>query len=238
MKGYTKSKNRTKNIKHKTHKTPKTHTKKRHFRIKKNKRGGAEEDENICPICFEPLTSENELTTSCGHKFHKECLIQTCKIQYWDKDINNKCLCPLCRQDIDTEIKQILPPEPEFDPRHLTMETFPLYINYKLSLLPEENPDNTLYYLLYSFVGLDDLPIEVFDPLIDRERIETPNIMEFTKMHVANRFSDRIPLYVYYFNGFVHTMPRRIEPNKKYYAFVLDDDGITELDEFYNPGLF
>jgi len=220
--------------KNNTRKSHKTHTKKRKFRNRKNKRGGAEEDQEDCPICFEPMSSENEITTSCGHKFHKDCILQTCKIQYWNKNIN-ECLCPLCRKDIDEEIKQLLPPAPvpDFDPKHLTMETFPLYINYELSHLPEENPDSALYNLLYSFVGLDDLPIDVHDPLIDREGVETPNIMEFTKMHVANRFSDRNPLYVYYFNGFVNAVPQRIEPNKKYYAFVLDEDGITELEGFY-----
>jgi hypothetical protein len=213
-------------MKHKTvRKTKKyNNTKKRRNR---NKIGGAEDEE--CSICYEPLNEDNKVTTQCGHNFHKECILQTCKVMYWKK--NNICLCPLCRSDIDTSMKNFLPPEEQIDSKHLTLETFPLYINNMLSVIPEENPDDTLLDLLLSFDGTDDLPIDVHDPLFDDENRQVPNIMQFKKMHVATRLTDRKPLYVYYFEGFVNKLPfKLLRRNKKYYAFVLDDDGITELE--------
>jgi len=200
--------------------------KRRNNKRNKNKRGGAEEQ---CSICYAPINEDDKVTTPCGHNFHTECILRTCRVMYWKK--NNVCLCPLCRGDIDTSMKQLLPPEEQFDAKHLTMETFPLYINSMLSVIPEENPDDTLHDLLLSFEGTDDLPQDVHDPFFDNENRQIPNIMQFKKMHVATRMDDRKPLYVYFFEGFVKKLPFRIlRRNKKYYAFVLDDDGITELE--------
>jgi hypothetical protein len=114
---------------------------------------------------------------------------------YWNK--NKECLCPLCRKVINTSMKQLLPNEEQFDPKHLTIETFPLYINNMLSVIPEENPDDTLDDLLLSFEGTDDLPIDVHDPFFDNENRQIPNIMQFKKINVATRISDRKPLYIY-----------------------------------------
>ena len=209
---------------HKSKKYNNNNTKKRR---NKNKRGGAEEE---CSICYEPLKEGYNVTTPCGHTFHKDCIIQTCKVMYWNK--NKECLCPLCREVINTSMKQLLPNEEQFDPKHLTIETFPLYINNMLSLIQEENPDDTLLDFLLSFEGTDDLPIDVHDPLINPEtNTQTPNIMQFKKIHVATRVGNRNPLYTYIFEGFVNKLPYKIlRRNKKYYAFVLDHEGITELE--------
>jgi hypothetical protein len=102
----------------------------------------------------------------------------------------------------------------------LTLDTFPLFINNYLSLEPEENPDIRLERLLYSFGGLDVLPFEIHD-----------SIMEFQKKYVATRLDDKKPLYVYYFTGFVNKKPTNIDSNKKYYVYYLDEDAITFLEE-------
>ena len=90
----------------------------------KKMRGGTHE----CPICLKPLDNGDEITTTtCKHQFHKECITKTCKEMYWNK--NETCKCPMCRHDIDREIKKILPEEEQFDPNHLTMETFPRFLH-------------------------------------------------------------------------------------------------------------
>jgi hypothetical protein len=219
-----------KNTKNKINKNDYRSTKKRRLN---QKRGGAEEeDDEVCAICLDSLKDGIVVNTPCGHKFHKECLIQTCKVGYWRN--NNPCLCPLCRGDIDEFSKKLLPNDEQFDPKHLTIITFPLYINYMLSILSEENPDDTLENLLLSFIGTDYLPYDVHDPIVDAENNLIPNIMQFKKMHVATRLTDRKPLYIYYFTGFIKKVPglKMFRRNKKYYAFLLDEDGITyELDE-------
>ena len=186
-------------------------------------KGGADdEDENkdYCPICWDPLLIDNTFTTKCGHKFHKECIIQTCRSLSWNKQ--EVCLCPYCRRYIDQDIANAhFNSEGGFDRNNLTLETFPLFINNYLSLEPEENPDNRLELLLYSFDGLDILPFEIHDL-----------IMEFKKMNVASRLSDKKPLYIYYLTGFVNKKPTNtFLNNKKYYTYYLDEDAITYLDE-------
>ena len=57
----------------------------------------------VCSICFdtanEQNTNENEtVTLECKHKFHKTCLKT-------HVEINNK-ICPMCRKDIENEIKE------------------------------------------------------------------------------------------------------------------------------------
>ena len=55
----------------------------------------------VCPICMEPLGSCNRATTSCGHEFCLECMLQHCR--------TNK-QCPVCREEIagasDTDWKE------------------------------------------------------------------------------------------------------------------------------------
>ncbi len=67
-----------------------------------------------CLICYDNLTQGNNLTLSCGHKFHSTCLIRTAvyKTAYtFDvciKDTENNsnkividCQCPQCNTSID-----------------------------------------------------------------------------------------------------------------------------------------
>lgn len=50
-----------------------------------------QEEEDNCPICFEPL-NKFTVTTDCNHKFHIDCLKPVCK--------QDNPRCPLCRKDI------------------------------------------------------------------------------------------------------------------------------------------
>jgi len=60
-----------------------------------------------CPVCLEIIDcSKNIFKTTCNHEFCKSCLIK------WDlnnqNQPNNKT-CPLCRKDIQFELKIINP---------------------------------------------------------------------------------------------------------------------------------
>ena len=49
-----------------------------------------------CSICYEPMYfKSNTVLTECGHAFHYKCLMT-----YYDKNYNNYCICPYCRQDV------------------------------------------------------------------------------------------------------------------------------------------
>jgi hypothetical protein len=206
---------------------------------KRKMKGGNGDD---CPICLDPLDAEETITTPCKHTFHKKCILDTCKLSFWNK--NKKCLCPMCRGDIDVNIRKLLPAKEQFDPDHLTMETFPLFLNYTLSKNAEEDPFETLDDLLSSFSGGDNLPVDVHDPLIDdATHAQTPNIMEFKRLHISSNLN-RKPNYIYQFEGFVKKIPSQgysviFNPNKvdkQYYRYVLDENGITFL-QHYDPEL-
>lgn len=55
-----------------------------------------ENDEEVCPICYEDLDSEdNNHTLECNHKYHTKCIIK------WFR--NSHSNCPLCNDNtIDT----------------------------------------------------------------------------------------------------------------------------------------
>ena len=70
-----------------------------------------------CPICYELIGDTNTTTTSCGHKFHTSCLLNSI--------INVNYLCPCCRNPL-TAIKQ----------RVLTItETRPDNIDYNIRVI-------------------------------------------------------------------------------------------------------
>jgi hypothetical protein len=62
-----------------------------------------------CPICYEVIGDTNTTTTSCGHKFHTNCIIRSIM------SVNN--LCPCCRNSL-TEISQ--PSIKQQSPRYQT----------------------------------------------------------------------------------------------------------------------
>ena len=51
-------------------------------------------DENICKICYDILTPEDNISLlKCKHKFHYECILMTYKT------LKGKRQCPYCRKD-------------------------------------------------------------------------------------------------------------------------------------------
>ena len=60
--------------------------------------------EKICPICQKTIVS-GHIKTPCGHDFHKQCLIQWCKVQEKKETIG----CPICRKNIKPTCLKIIP---------------------------------------------------------------------------------------------------------------------------------
>lgn len=60
--------------------------------------------EKICPICQKNIVS-GHIKTPCGHDFHKQCLIQWCKVQEKKETIG----CPICRKNIKPTCLKIIP---------------------------------------------------------------------------------------------------------------------------------
>ena len=81
----------------KNHKSKKSNKIFRKTRSKKQ-RGGADE----CPICTEAL-NDNCITTECGHKFDRECIIRWCKTS------PNDTKCPICREPISNTCMELNP---------------------------------------------------------------------------------------------------------------------------------
>jgi hypothetical protein len=90
---------------------PKNTTVKKIKKRKIVKGGEPNEREDDCAICLETLNNPDnpDITLSCQHKFHKNCMIDTCKNK------RGNCLCPLCRKVLsldDLNILEISPTEP------------------------------------------------------------------------------------------------------------------------------
>lgn len=80
------------NKKHPTRKTRKQYKRFRHY--------GGEDDENECPICYEPLSNgvDETFDTRCHHKFHKRCIYNHFRRQ---EQIRQPLTCPYCRSPIE-----------------------------------------------------------------------------------------------------------------------------------------
>jgi len=179
------------NIKIKTHKI-KSHKKKSFYKrkpkktVKRNKatrtrkrkivKGGEKrkERENECPICYEELNNPDnpDITLSCDHTFHRNCMINTCR------HMRGRCTCPYCRgelTDADLDNLGIAQPQPQpqdpaqilqlppQDPPSLeTIDEFRIYINDKLRA-PTRTPLEKLENELDKFIGTDNLPVELYE---------------------------------------------------------------------------
>ena len=55
--------------------------------------------DNECPICYEELNNPDnpDITLSCDHKFHRNCMINTCRHAIGDR------MCPKCRKVFSQE---------------------------------------------------------------------------------------------------------------------------------------
>ena len=83
-----------------TRKNQKSKKSKKRFRKTRSKRqrGGADE----CIICLGDL-NDNCITTDCGHKFDRECLMSWCKTS------PNDTRCPICREPISNTCMEVNP---------------------------------------------------------------------------------------------------------------------------------
>ena len=160
----------------KTHKKKTFNKRKPKNTVKKNKatktkkrkiiKGGEKrkEREDECAVCYEELNNPDnpDITLSCQHIFHRNCIINTCRY------MRDDCTCPLCRRVLTSEDLNTLgivpppsPPPPEV-PYLDSIDEFREYINNKLRA-PTRSPLEKLENILYDFLGTDRLPVEVFE---------------------------------------------------------------------------
>ena len=194
--------------------------KKRKPVIRRCKKGG---EKDVCAVCLEDFTNPNDdITLSCGHTFHKGCMVSTCEAVLKK---TGKCLCPLCRKELTTEEVNglglptfdhslMVLSTPAFDPsldimdNNLSLDTiekFTVYVNTKLRA-PTRSPLIALRNVLDNFVGTDNFPVDILG-----------KIMVFDLQQISN-------LNRYRFIGLVENTPRD-RGNKKYFEFEFNEDG-------------
>jgi hypothetical protein len=210
--------------KKKTIKKRKTITKRKTLKKRKSltrrcKKGG---EKDICAVCLEDFTNPNDdITLSCGHTFHKGCMVSTCESSL---EKTGKCGCPLCRKELTTGemngLGFLSTPtfDSTFDPslgimdNNLsldTMEKFTVYVNNKLRV-PTTSPI-VLRNVLDIFIGTDNFPSDLIG-----------KIMVFDLQRISSNLNG------YRFIGLVEDTPRD-RGNKKYFEFKFNDE-----DEYEN----
>jgi len=120
---------------------------------------------NDCPICFEPLTEDVRIALPCGHRFHKDCIIQSLT--------STGGRCPKCKTvvtninypSIEEQERQIQPPLPPPVPNILD----PIQRRQLLDLEP-------LQLIQYLIVRNQEL--DVIEQSIERQRQLLPDAPE------------------------------------------------------------
>jgi len=214
-------------------------------RTRKIAKGGEKrkERDHECAVCYEELNNPNnpDITLSCDHTFHKNCMINTCR------HMRSPCLCPLCRGvltpgDLNAlgiapaqqlpapeprELPESLPPrrrerQPEVPPQLDSIDEFRNYINDKLRA-PTREPLEKLDTVLTKFLGTDSLPVELYE-----------DAMEFELEQIGPASFHRY--------RFIRIVDLRDIPapqnrsNKKYFRFI-DYVEAGHADEFNDPDL-
>ena len=187
--------------------------KKRKSVSRKCKKGG---EKDVCAVCLEDLTNPNDdITLSCGHTYHKGCMVSTCQAVLKK---TGKCLCPLCRKELTIEEMNGLGlhtfvPSLDIMGNNLSLDTiekFKDYVNTKLRA-PTRSPLIVLREVLNTFLGTDNFPSDLIG-----------KIMVFDLQQISN-------LNRYRFIGLVENTPM-YRGNKKYFEFKFngedDDDNI------------
>lgn len=181
---------------------------------------GGQEDKEECPICYEELGNPaNDITLSCRHTFHKECMHSTCN----GSGNRYSCSCPLCRKHLTQEEMQEVGFSPSLilqtpsemynlPPYLITIDDFKRYINNKLRA-PTRSPLVALQRELEEFLGTDALPFEIYD-----------KPMEFDLDEIG-------PLYRYRFTRIVDNIPAN-RLNKKYFIYTDHNEETGDLDEY------
>jgi len=138
-----------KNITKYKKKTFKKRKTKKTFKKRKITKGGTKQNEkdDECSICYEKLNNPDypDITLSCGHTFHRDCMIKACKY------MSGSCMCPYCRNLLTLK---------DWDNLGL-LHKFEQYINYKLKD-PTTTPLEKLESVLNSFLGTERLPRVLF----------------------------------------------------------------------------
>jgi len=185
---------------------------------------GENDRDNECVICYEELNNPDnpDITLSCEHTFHRNCIIN------WCRHARGDCICPLCRTVLTHQelsalgILPLPPPPPPPPPPELpylfTIDEFREYINNKLRA-PTRNPLEKLEQALNEFIGTVNLPFEIFD-----------DVMEFELQQIG-------PLHRYRFLRILQPsdVPRNPVVNKKYFRYInfeiARDENLAEPDE-------
>jgi hypothetical protein len=185
-------------------------------RTKKRKitKGGVKrkERDGECAICLEDFNEEDNpdiITLGCGHSFHRNCIINTCR------HMQGPCTCPLCREPLtNADLNKLgIGPPPTLD----TVEDFKNYINDKLRA-PTRRPIEKLENELDYFLGRDVLPLELSDG---------DYAMEFDLEQIGPE--------LFYRYRFLRIVPLEDIPrnrlNKKYFRYITYEEA-GELDDF------
>ena len=54
-----------------------------------------------CPVCYESImTKSSAFITSCGHRFHKNCLFKYIESKWLSTSYNSTARCPMCRSSL------------------------------------------------------------------------------------------------------------------------------------------
>ncbi len=89
-------------VKKNTRKNKKTTPRRKHKKSGKRFRFfGGNGNEDICAICFLPLSDNTNgeiFETNCKHNFHRGCIEEACAYQANRQEI---CTCPLCRSELN-----------------------------------------------------------------------------------------------------------------------------------------
>lgn len=170
--------------------------KRKSLKRKSVKGGGPEKRKREeCPVCFQYITDDDEITLSCTHTFHKTCMTSTCSMPQFDN--KTKCTCPLCRgqlMPIDLATLGIY-----FN----TMTEFKEYVNTKLEAKYSRTPSVALSVLknvLEEFIGPPNyfvrgkiLKFRLKDRLLNRENRE----FEYT-YNFENKMQDKEKFDIWY----------------------------------------
>ena len=174
-----------------------------------------------CPICMEELNSPSkEIKLHCNHRFHKECMRQTCNAA------PVKCKCPMCRriltpkEYIELDISPTRNPIQSFPSIHgtrylNTIDDFKTEINRQLRA-PTRTPMVKLTQALSAYLGTDFLPLDIYD-----------DVMEFEIKDIRDT-----RLQKYQFVRMVRRPPI-VRRNRKYFKYEMNEDETIGEDSDY-----
>jgi len=221
--------------------TVKKGTKKRTYKRTSVKKGttSKKEDKIECPVCLEDIT-DDAITLSCTHTFHKTCMTGVCNMHQFDEE--NKCNCPMCRKLLTSEELDILGikyptrevgvrPTPRqitdeylsrngYPPMLDTIEEFKEYINAKLGAEYSRSPSDVLMNVLEEFSGTDRMPSDLIGGIMEF-RLKHRPIPNRTIFLLQNTYES-----TYEFTKIVKEWDG-FDRSRKYFEYEFDEDAIA-----------